>query len=94
MNVIEITEENITDYINVIPQEYCDDIKPLSVVSSRQFKAGVMTSVFHGRYGLLDDLPFLPMTRYDADISCCIETDDKILESPHKLWFFCIKKES
>lgn len=53
-------------------------IKPLSAVNPRQFKAGIMTSVFHGRYGLMDDLPFLPMTRYDPDISCCMITDERI----------------
>ncbi len=53
-------------------------IKPLSEVNPRQFKAGIMTSVFHGRYGLMDDLPFLPMTRFDPEISCCMITDERI----------------
>lgn len=53
-------------------------IKSLSDINPRQFKVAVMTSVFHGRYGLLDDLPFLPMTRFDPDVSCCVVTDDRI----------------
>ena len=53
-------------------------VKPLSKITSRQYKAGIMTSVFRGRYGLLDDLPFLPMTRFDPDVSCCYITDDKV----------------
>ena len=57
------------------PPEY---VKPLSEITSRQFKAAIMSSVFHGRYGLLEDLPFLPITWFDPDISCCVLTDDRI----------------
>ena len=55
-----------------------DYVRSLSELTSFQFKAGIMNSVFHERYGLLDDLPFLPMSRYDQDISCCVMTDDKV----------------
>ena len=55
-----------------------DYIKSLADITTSQFKAGIMDSAYHGRYGLLDDLPFLPMTRYDPDISSCTITDDKI----------------
>ena len=57
------------------PPEY---IKPLSEVSERQFKTGVMTSVLHGKYGLLDDLPFLPMSWFDTELSSCVITDGAI----------------
>ena len=50
----------------------------LSELSSFQFKAGIMNSVYNGRYGLLDDLPFLPMNRYDGELSCCVMTDDRV----------------
>ena len=60
--------------INKVP----DYIKPLKEISSQQFKSGVMTSVFHGRYGLLEDLPFLPMTRFEPELSCCMITDDHV----------------
>ncbi len=50
----------------------------LSEITHRQFKAGIMTCVIHDRYGLLEDLPFLPMTRFDPDLSCCIETDGSV----------------
>lgn len=53
-------------------------IRSLSDITSRQFKAAVMTSVFHGRYGLLDDLPHIPVTRFDPDISSCVITDDRV----------------
>ena len=55
-----------------------DYIKSLDDIATSQFKAGIMDSAFHGRYGLLEDLPFLPMTRYDPDISSCLLTDDKV----------------
>ena len=37
-----------------------------------------MTSVLHGRYGLLDDLPFLPMNWFDTELSSCVITDGAI----------------
>lgn len=55
-----------------------DYIRPLSELTSRQFKSAIMTSIFHGRYGIMEDLPFLPMTRFDPDISCCVMTDGKV----------------
>lgn len=50
----------------------------LSKVSSFKFKAGIMNSVYHGRYGILGDLPYLPMSWFDSDLSCCVMTDDKV----------------
>ncbi len=57
------------------PESY---VHSLSDISPRQFKAGIMTCVFHDRYGLLEDLPFLPMTRFDPDLSCCVLTDGSV----------------
>ena len=37
-----------------------------------------MNCVYHKRYGLLDDLPFLPASRFDADISSCFVQDGRI----------------
>ena len=53
-------------------------IKSLSEITEKQFKAGIMASVIHDRFGLLEDLPFLPMSWYDRDISSCVITDGKI----------------
>jgi len=57
------------------PKNY---VHSLSDISTQQFKRGVMKCVFHGKYGLLDDLPFLPKTRFDPDISCCVLTDGMV----------------
>ena len=64
---LKLTKKRVPDYI-----------QPISEITARQFKAGIMTSVFHGKYGILEDLPYLPMSRFDPDISCCIQTDDKV----------------
>ena len=37
-----------------------------------------MACIFHNSYGLLEDLPFLPMTRFDPDLSCCVMTDERV----------------
>lgn len=62
-------------FMKIKPPGY---IKSLSEVTERQFKTGVMTSVLHGRYGLLDDLPFLPMSWFDMTLSSCVITDGVI----------------
>ena len=53
-------------------------VKSISEISVMQFKTAIMASVFCGRYGILDDLPYLPMARYDQSISCCVITDDRV----------------
>ena len=55
-----------------------DYIRSISDITSRQFKEAVMAAVFHGKYGLLDDLPFVPVTRFDPDLSSCVITDEKV----------------
>ena len=55
-----------------------DYVYSLSALTSLQFKQGIMNCVFHGNYGLLDDLPFLPKTRFDQDLSCCVMADGKV----------------
>ena len=64
---LRLGKRNIPDYI-----------RSISDITSIQFKAAVMSAVFHGRYGLLDDLPFVPMTRFDPDLSSCVITDEKV----------------
>ncbi len=73
--LVSVEDFSSLSFFRKKPPEY---VKPLSEITSRQFKAAVMSSVFHGRYGLLEDLPFLPITWFDPDISCCVLTDDKV----------------
>lgn len=72
---VSVEEIMKLDIVKKRPPEY---IMSISDVSSFQFKAGIMNSVFHERYGLLDDLPFLPISWYDPDISSCVLTDDRV----------------
>ncbi|MCR5403976.1 MAG: hypothetical protein K6E91_09210 [Butyrivibrio sp.] len=76
-NNITVTVSELSE-LRLGDRKIPDYIRSLSDINPRQFKAAVMTSVFHGRYGILDDLPFLPMTRFDQDVSSCVITDDKI----------------
>ena len=55
-----------------------NNVKSLSEITARQFKSGIMNCIYHKRYGLLDDLPFLPMSRYDPDISSCVIMDGRV----------------
>ncbi|MCR5237058.1 MAG: hypothetical protein K6E34_07635 [Lachnospiraceae bacterium] len=74
---IYVTAEEISA-LKIAKKKPEDYVYPLSDIAPRQFKAGIMTCIFHDRYGLLEDLPFLPMTRFDPDISCCIQTDGSV----------------
>ncbi len=73
--LVSVEEISALKMIRNKPDDY---VKPLSDLTVHQFKAGIMTCVFHRKYGLLDDLPFLPATRFDQDISCCVVTDEKV----------------
>ncbi len=73
--LVSVEDLSFLSFFKNKPPEY---VMPLSEITSRQFKAAVMSSVFHGRYGLLEDLPFLPITWFDPDISCCVLTDDRV----------------
>ncbi len=64
--------------LDIARKKEANYVVSLSELSSFQFKAGIMNSVYHERYGLLEDLPFLPMSRYDEKISCCVMADDKV----------------
>ena len=37
-----------------------------------------MESAFHDRYGLLDDMTWLSVDRYDKDLSSCVLTDGRV----------------
>ena len=54
---------------------YITSINDLMV---RQFRKGITNCLFHGRKGILEDLAFLPMSWYDPDVSCCVQTDEKV----------------
>ena len=72
VTVGELSELGIADKK---PPRY---IRCLGELSTREFKTGIMTSVLHGRYGLQDDLPFLPMDWFDPELSSCVITDDTV----------------
>ena len=72
-----VTVEELAE-LKIAKKDPPDYIRSLNDLLPRQFKAGLMRSVFHKRYGLLDDLPFLPITWYMGSISSCVITDGKV----------------
>ncbi len=73
---IYLTIEELTNAR--IPGKSSNSVKPIAELSSRQYKAGIMNCIYHKRYGLLDDLPFVPKSRFNPDISCCVLSDDSV----------------
>lgn len=64
--------------LDIAKKKAKDYVVSLSEVSSFQFMAGIMNSAYRGSYGLLEDLPFLPMSRYDQKTSCCVTADNNV----------------
>ena len=74
---IFVTVEEIGK-LDIAKKKAKDYVVSLSEVSNFQFMAGIMNSAYHGRYGLLEDLPFLQMRRFDQKTSCCVTTDNTV----------------
>lgn len=53
-------------------------IKSISDLSSYHLRSAVMQSVFAGRYGLAEDLEFLPEGWFDPVLSCCMVKEDVV----------------
>ena len=51
---------------------------PIGTLSERDFRRGLLNCIFHTTRELTEDLGALPMKWFDADLSCCIETDGRI----------------
>ena len=55
-----------------------DYIQPLSKMTLLQYRAFVKNCFFNGHKGLVEDLAYIPMGWFDADISSCSFVDDKV----------------
>ncbi len=53
-------------------------IAPIGELMVRQFRKGIMNCLFHNRKGLLEDMATLPISWYEQDISCCVQTDGSV----------------
>ncbi len=67
LSEIPFTKKKVPSYITGI-----------SELMVRQFRKGITNCIFHGRKGILEDLEFLPMSWYDEDVSCCVQTDGRV----------------
>lgn len=59
----------------VKPKDY---IKPLSNLTQREFIAGVRRFTTIGQFGLCQDLPYLPKTYFENDVSCYLDVDGEV----------------
>ena len=55
-----------------------DYLTPLGSLMTRSFRRGLMNCVFHTKREKLEDLSCLSMDWFEPDISCSVQTDDKI----------------
>ena len=52
-------------------------IHPLSDISDYELQRGIVSCIFHSHRPLVQDLTNLPLTWYEPDISCYVETDGR-----------------
>ena len=74
---IVVTVQELADH-SIAKKKIPPYITGIGELMVRQFRKGITNCVFHGRKGLLEDLEFLPMSWYDEDVSCCVQTDGKV----------------
>ena len=55
-----------------------EQVSTISDLSLRTFKRGITKCVMAGRKGLCEDLIYLPMSWFEADVSCCAKKEDLI----------------
>ena len=55
-----------------------DEILPLSEISVRQFRKGIVNCIMNGKKGLCEDLWYLPLSYFEKDLSCCFQRDGEI----------------
>ncbi len=74
---IMVTVEELSE-LSFVKKRIPPYVTAISELMVRQFRKGITNCVFSGRRGLLEDLEFLPMSWYDEDVSCCVQTDGKV----------------
>ncbi|MBR4515713.1 MAG: hypothetical protein IKO61_12610 [Lachnospiraceae bacterium] len=57
------------------PPSYIVGLFDLTV---KQYRQGIITCLYKGRKGLVEDLAVMPMGWYDMDVSCAVRTDGEI----------------
>ena len=54
------------------------NLKSIETLAARPFRRGLMNCIINTKRELLEDLSTLPMDWFDTDISCYVETDERI----------------
>ena len=52
-------------------------IKPISELTTRQYRNGIVDCLFQGRRGLVEDLAWISADWFEPDVSACIVMDEK-----------------
>lgn len=55
-----------------------DDIHSLKTMTQRGFNSAIRSFVAKGLYGLCEDLPYLPRTYFENDVSCYAEVNGQV----------------
>ena len=53
-------------------------LSPLGTLMTRSFRRGLMNCIFHTQRERVEDLSCLPMDWFEPELSCSVQTDDKI----------------
>ena len=74
-----VTMEDIKKLVRTINiNKFPAYISSLGEVSVAQYRTFIKNCMFKGRYGLLEDLPYLTKNWFEQEVSCCALTDDDL----------------
>ncbi len=53
-------------------------IKSISELSTLQYRSFIKNCLFRGKYGILEDLSYLPKSWFETEVSSCAVVDDTV----------------
>ena len=62
----------------VLKKKPAAHVKPIKILSDKQYKRVIASCLFHGRKGLLQDIGYLPKEWFDMEVSSCCITDQRV----------------
>lgn len=73
-----VSVEEIKKVVHTLKKKIPPYIVSLSEISVPQFRQFVKNCIYQGRKGVLEDLAFLPKSRFEQNVTACLVTDNQM----------------
>ena len=73
-----VSAEEIKKVVHALKRKLPPYIVSLSEISVLQFRRFVKNCIFKGKKGVLEDLAFLPKSRFEQNVTACLMTDNEM----------------